>query len=175
MVGWHYRQRRVETLHVALSQEIVGESAGRTKTFTLRLEDITDEEGGEPASGRFFETPRGRRLVEHLIQKAFTSLEASRGGDVVTVDVPFETILTLTCRHRVTLQHPSEVGATLTGKVVFYELKMDGATGEKIRRVSLALTRERTAESETRVNALRQGFFQLVDEGGGKGLTCPVI
>lgn len=144
--GWVYECR---SLHVATT-DFFADSSHWTKI------ERSIKSGFDSASGRFFDTERGRGVVRHLIEKAFAYMEASRRGDRITIDVPFEVALSFTCRHTITIQHPHRSDALLTGKVVFYELCVDGETGERSGRISFVMIRERTVESQRILDTLRQ-------------------
>lgn len=88
----------------------------------------------------YFQTERGQRSIEHLICLARAQLLARARAVQITVDVPFEQAMALSCRHSVEVTDDRLPGGSAVGKVISYTGSMDGDSGELIGTVTLACT-----------------------------------
>lgn len=93
---------------------------------TISVSEPIDEGGEIPiGDGRrrsYFATDRGHRSLEWLILRARAELLQRSRAVEISFDVPFETALSLTCRHNVSLIDDRLPGGQAIGKVIGYSL-----------------------------------------------------
>lgn len=95
---------------------------------------------GDTRRRQYLTTDRGRRSFESLLAYARARLlTRSRAVDVRFV-VPFDQGLTLSCRQSGRIVHDDLPGGEATGKITFYEMRLDGATGEAVCEIVISAT-----------------------------------
>jgi hypothetical protein len=78
----------------------------------------------------YFPTDRGLWSVEHLICKARALLRHRSRAVTISFEVPFPEAIDLSCRLSGTIHDDRLPGGVATGKIIAYDMKCNGQTGE---------------------------------------------
>lgn len=127
---------------------------------------------------RFFSTDRGRQSFEHLLARARAVLIARARAVNVSASIPFSDGVGLSCRMGAQLFDPRLPSGQVQGKIIAYSLVMNGSTGEKVCRVTLACSIGRGGV----VNAVggdpsyvEEGYSELGWQFYTGGVTTPFV
>jgi hypothetical protein len=94
----------------------------------------------ERTARRYFQTERGRQSVDYLICLARAQLLHRARAVEVSVEIPFEDGVDLSCRKMASITDGRLPGSTVTGKIKSYALSLSGDTGDAICRVTIGAT-----------------------------------
>ncbi len=125
IVQWNYRQKREERFCLTVGKR----EEGPGKQLRLKLQNVKGQMDMSLSS--FFLTSRGRKVAENLALRAHTYLLASHRAFEVTVRVPFEEVMSLSCDHNVKIDDSKLTAKSFLGKVIKYRLVVEGTTGHK--------------------------------------------
>ncbi len=81
--------------------------------------------------GRFFTSERGRKAVEHALERARAHLAASARAIEITIAGPLEHFMNLTCDHTIRIQDHRLPGESVWGKVKSLKLCIEGKSGKQ--------------------------------------------
>jgi hypothetical protein len=137
----------------------------------------------------YFATTRGLESVKHIICRARAKLLYSARAARVSWDCGLDEALEVTLRKNATLQDPRIAGGSATGKIVAYEMKGDGDSGEFIARITIAcavgnataISLSAGTDDYADADYIVSGYYQLTGEviealpAGDVGFTPPVI
>lgn len=132
MVQWNYRQKREEKFHLTLRKS----EQGAGKHLRLKLQNVNGQMDRGLSS--FFLTSRGQKVAENLVLRAHTYLLASHRVFEVTVQAPFEELISLSCDHDARIEDSQFSAGYMVGKVIKYRLVVEGTTGHKFGEVKIA-------------------------------------
>jgi hypothetical protein len=112
---------------------------------STQIGEPIDESGATPLRdirwSSYFLTDRGKRSLEYLITLAQTRLLFRARAVDVTVEVPFDRIVNVSCRDNVTItDYRLPGGLPIGGKVASYALSLDGDSGQLRATVTAACT-----------------------------------
>lgn len=115
-----------EVLYLTLSSKAIAEP--------LDAADSDNPDGALPIGDRarrsYFLTDRGRQSLEHLFCVARARLLDRARAVTVEFDMPFADGIALNCRKSATVSDDRLPGGSATGKIVSYELRANGDTGD---------------------------------------------
>ena len=122
-----------EVLRIALSTSFVGSD--------LDPESGTGHDGsaiGDIRLAHYLPTERGRRSLTYLIALARAKLLSRARTARLSFRTSFPDAVDLTCRHNALVADGRLPGGQVAGKVVSYELSIDGSVGEPVATVEIA-------------------------------------
>jgi hypothetical protein len=93
----------------------------------------------DPSSWTFFQTKRGRQVLEHVLARAESYGAMAARRLEVRFRLPFERAVGLSCDCLVRVADPRLPGGQVVGKVIHYRLIVEGDTGEKWAEVTLGV------------------------------------
>jgi len=166
VLGWHYRQKRRESVRFCVRQktQLDGTIRPLARTLNLALQQVTPDVGGT-----FFLTCRGRQAIEHALEVARAHLAATARCLEVEVTLPFEFGLALSMDHSIRLVDPrisSTNGGEVVGKVVAYQLCQEGAKAYAWVRFAVSIG------SEAEPPPLPEHTFYVEPSYGDTGVPC---
>lgn len=145
-----YEQKRREVLTAIVDTAIQEYSlkSDASEDLFLRIEDPVSSINGEvldPTQPSFFYdtvmsqlTTYGEEAVQHGLLRARARLAKSFRTVEMSVEVKLDDILDITCDHSIHLLDDRLPGQSVSGKVVGYQMEVDGDTGLQIGRVTIA-------------------------------------
>jgi hypothetical protein len=146
---YEFRRTCTETVTFTVDADVQPLVTGADEEAPIEIV-LSSSAVGEPIDGvlpigdlrrrSYFQTDRGQQSIEHLICLARAQLLARARAVEITVEVPFEEAMALSCRHSVVVTDPRLPGGTAVGKVISYSGSMDGDSGELIGTVTLGCT-----------------------------------
>lgn len=134
-------RERKETLEFEVESDIQallsdpGEGMEDVEEIQVNATNIGDprDDGTIPMGDRkvaaYFSSDRGQDSIAYLLNLARSRLLMSARAVDVTVQIPFDLAVQLSCRHDVVLNLPELPGGTMGGKVTGYSLSLDQDTG----------------------------------------------
>ncbi len=137
-VQWNYRQKREEILCLTVGKG----QEGPGKQLKVKLQNVKGQMEGCLSS--FFLTSRGQKVAKNLALRAHTYLMASHRVFEVTVQVPFEQGISLSCDYEIKIEDGGLPGRAVLGKVIKYRLVVDGTTGHKFGEIKIACLLDKT-------------------------------
>ena len=137
LLGWSYSQKRCE--EVAFTLKNAGAKAHRPKVLSVKLGDITARDPSQSQREIFFQTDRGRKSIEHMIEVAKCHLAMSSRCVEAEIKVPVESAFGITLDHSVTVPHPQNKHQKITGKVTFYKIHVSGKKALAVIRLGFSL------------------------------------
>ncbi len=93
---------------------------------------------GDQARSSFFTIPRGGEAVHHAMEMARAYLAASSRCVHISVKVPLEMALDVSCDHMMRLKDSRLPGKEVVGKVVAYDFTWEGATDSRYAKIAMA-------------------------------------
>lgn len=150
-VDYQIERGRSEVMRFAFNADVqriyTDESEDETITVTLAsaiVGEPIDPGGQSPIRDSrwksFFLTDRGKQSLEYLITLCHTRLLFRARAVDVSVDVPFDAIMGITCRDSARITDARLPGGKAVGKVAGYSLGLDGDRGELRASVTIACT-----------------------------------
>jgi hypothetical protein len=132
LTRYDFRQSRSETILATVEndvQPLAFDQDGGTIDINLSAEDVVGL-GLVPAStSSYFLTARGVNSFKHLLARARSHLAIAARAIEISFEIPFFDGLTLSCLNSIELQDSRIPGGSATGKIIAYELSVDGDTG----------------------------------------------
>lgn len=150
ILGYDVSRARVERIAFDLVgdvQRVFADPGEEDQLFlTLASRKVSEPlpDGGPAPIGdvrrrSYIKTDRGRRSLEYLIALARSKLLARARAAEVSVQLPFDRGVALSCRRNVTILDGRLPGGYATGKVIGYTLRADGS-GEQRAEVKIGCT-----------------------------------
>lgn len=144
-----YKQKRVERFEVPLiSQTQSYTLAGETEeNIFLRLQDPVSAANGsvlDPTQPSFFVdlglgqlTPHGQTVFEHGLLRARARLAKAMRAVESTFEVALDQVLSISCDHSIRIEDDRLPGTEVFGKVLGYQLEVDGDTGKQLATITI--------------------------------------
>lgn len=182
---YDFRQSRSETISATIENDVQAlafDQDGGTIDIDLAAEDVVGL-GLVPAStSSYFLTPRGVNSFKYLLARARANLAIAARAIEITFEIPFFDGLSLSCLNSIQLQDSRLPGGSATGKVISYELSVDGDTGTSSCSVTIGVSvgnGQSYSASGVLGDYCSTGYTGLVYQVGegeeGAGLASPDI
>ncbi len=123
-VDWVYRQKRQETVYFTLHHhtQLEGRIRPCHKSLKIKLQKI-EELLPDTSCASFFHTDRGKKAIEHAIERARAYLAGTARCIEVELQTPFEAACDITLDDTVILKGDYIPNGSLRGKVTEYRLE----------------------------------------------------
>jgi hypothetical protein len=143
-IGFDFRQSRTETISVEIQNDVqlvaFAGTDGGSIDIELTAEDVIQAGLMTPSYSSYFLTTRGKRSFGYMLARAQAALAASARSVEITIERPFFSCLSLSCKDALTVTDSRLPGGTATGKIKAYKLTVDGSTGETKASVTLGVS-----------------------------------